>query len=962
MQKSYIGIANDYRSDQLMVWERPVAGGPRTLRYVKPPRYFYVPDEDGQYTSIFRQKLSRLDFDSKDEFDYAKRRYSQRYESDIQPLYKCLMNEYYGVPTPQINFALFDIEVDYDSKLGFSSHDNPYAPINAITIYQSWTKEYITVVVPPKGWDRDVPKLLAEIKKVADDAGMKDRPAPIIAYNERELIDVFLDAIEEADIISGWNSDFFDIPYIVQRLMRLFGDQGHSKLCFPGAPRPRSNVVQRFGSPSTTYTLYGRTHLDYLQLFQKFTFEGRTSYALGNILQEEVGLGKIDYEGTLEQLYNNDFARFTVYNFRDVSGMVDLDAKFKFIQLVNQMAHENTCQFMNILGTVRYVETGIMNFAHHVHQLICPDKFISSEKNRKVEGAVVLSPQKGLHKWLGSVDINSLYPSVIRALNMSVETFVGQFQGEDLDWIALFDDRERKRNVTKHFKQFGTLHNVRYRSPEDMLERRAKSYSMYHADGSTTTKTWFEWRDWLKDNKYSVSAFGTVFNQEHVGMVAGVLTFWYGERKRLQAEKKKWGKIVKDLSAEYSEYVAKHSGGSYGDSDELHERIKNATAEAEKIYGSDLNHAKRQEEHFDLLQLTKKIQLNSTYGALLNEAFLFGRREIGASVTATGREITLFMNEQIGTAATGEAAEIEKYMAIETDDEGYPEVVNIYISACDANIAADTDSAYFKTYAENKEDAVAIADHLADHVNEMFPGFMEKFFNTQGDRSKLIVGGREIVGKSGLFMDVKKKYTIKVVDKEGKAVDELKSMGSELKKADTPKVVQNFLKALMELVLDSEPYPTIEKFVNDNRIGLIKKNSEILALGTAKQVNNLDSKYAEWERVEKPKKGKVNLPGHVRAAINYNELVKQFEEGAKQIQTGDKVVIFYVKMNQFNIKSIGFPSDKMHVPEWFTENFQVDMALTEEKLIDAKLAGIFNALDWEVPTLQRSYLSASFDF
>ena len=112
-----------------------------------------------------------------------------------------------------------------------------------------------------------------------------------------------------------------------------------------GVREPRKEMVNRFGSPEPIWKLTGRSHLDYMKLFQKFTFEGRVSYALGNILEEEVGMGKLEYDGTLERLYHDDFPLFVAYNFRDVSGLVDLDGKFKFIAQANQMAHENTVHF-----------------------------------------------------------------------------------------------------------------------------------------------------------------------------------------------------------------------------------------------------------------------------------------------------------------------------------------------------------------------------------------------------------------------------------------------------------------------------------------------------------------------------------------------------------------------------------------------------------------------------------------
>jgi DNA polymerase elongation subunit (family B) len=395
-------------------------------------------------------------------------------------------------------------------------------------------------------------------------------------------------------------------------------------------------------------------------------------------------------------------------------------------------------------------------------------------------------------------------------------------------------------------------------------------------------------------------------------------------------------------------------------------------------------------------------------------AFRFGRREVGASVTGCGRQITHFMNETIGELVSGQECVIEKRYApsrlvTTVTDEGetrssYKTVISsddlaLYRKHCKWNelekfptragellmykgtahpcygafyyskntqcIYSDTDSAYFSIPVDNYEDAVTIADDVASTVNDMFSAFMKKSFNCTEGREDLIKVAREVVAETGLFLTAKKKYTLKVVNLEGLDLREkpkLKSMGSEIKKADTPKVIQDFLKKLMDLILDKKPYSDIEKLVNESRGKLIHKSEDVLALGGAKQINNLDKLYADWTLNEKKNNKKINLPGHVRAAINYNELITQFQPDAPMIKSGDKGVVFYLMPNEFGLKSIAFPSDLMHIPQWFNENFRIDMALTEEKLIDSKIEGIFDAMGIEKPTLQGSYINSVFKF
>lgn len=890
--RNYVAAWVDWDIDKIVVLERDGKGNLHRRRY-NPPYYFYIPDEEGEYESIFGHKLTRAEFDSRDQYEHAKNHFPVKFESDIPPLKRVLMDYYYDKPAPLVNYAFLDIEVDYSQEIGFSSPTNPYAPINAVTIYQSWTEKYITYVVPPPGHNGSVDDLNKKIDDLIKSNHLRDvRPEITICADEMELLIKMLQALEDADIISGWNSEFFDIPYICERIIVALGERALSKLDYVGVKPPKRDSITRFGTEEPIWNFNGKSHLDYMRLFQKFTFEGRVSYSLGNILQEEVGVGKLEYDGTLEQLYKNDFPTFVAYNFRDVDGIVQLDQKFKFIALANQMAHENTVHFSAVLGTVAYVETGITNHAHYKLKKIVHDKHI--KEHDKVEGAIVLTPKVGLHEWIGSVDIKSLYPNTIRSLNISPEMIVGQFTAKETAWRDI-----REGNETRH-----TL----------ILE-----------NGEQHVASSAEWKAVIKEQKWAISGYGTVFDQgKGKGVVADILSYWYSERKRLQAEKKKWAKKVKGLPD-----------------------------------GPEKEEAKKLEEHYDLLQLTKKISMNSLYGALLNVAFRFGDERMGASVTATGRQITTFMMETIGEFLTGERKPLVKTTF--TDKKG--KLVHNYHSESEAVIYGDTDSCYYKTFAANKAEAIEAADLAAAELNAAFPQFMRDAFNCQEGFDTLIEAGREVVGVRGLFQ-TKKKYMIKVVDLEGMEVDKLKTQGSEIKKADTPKIIQEFLKKTVDMILGGESYDDVAEFVCDQRKHILK-GSNVFSLGVAKQVNNLDAFLAEYNNPGSMRTAdgrKLTIPGHVRAALNYNRLLELFDKGAKTVKSGDKVAVYYVKKNQYGFDSIGIPSDLTRFPKWFTENFTVDRKLTEQKMFDNKLEGIFEALGKDVPSPQSMHTNSILEF
>lgn len=973
MSGNYVGAAFDYDGDQVLVWER-VSEEKRVLRTYKAPRYFYVLDPEGEYTSIFDEKLSKIVCDGVDDFNMQLKQYpnSSRHESDIQPMFKVLMNEYYGKPASVVNYAFIDIETDTKKAVGWSTVANPYAPINAVTIYQSWTQQYITLCLAPKGYDKT--KFDADIAAMAIKLELDFTSEYILCANEVELLTRMVDAIQNADILSGWNSEFFDIPYIMKRLERVTPNLVKF-MSFVGARAPKAGVQMRFGNEEVTYKLFGRTHLDYLPLFKKFAQDVRyPTYALGFVGEAEVGVDKVHFDGHFEEFYNNEFAKFVCYNARDVDILVKINNKRKLFSLVNTMAHENTCLFENLMGTVRYVETAIINRAHNIHNRIVRDKSGLSSDGEVVDGALVLDPFAGLWEWIGSVDINSLYPSVIRALNISPEMIIGTFvsgncsdelktngshfapqsNGQLPSWKTdlvrrNFDKKNPNRPPNASMPTDGEYDWAGIIEGDDLdhtLRMNTDSMRSLGFDSSELTATGKEWLEIFKENRWAISAYGTVFDQSRgLGIIAAALEAWYNERKVFQKQKAEWIDKVLEL--------------------------KKAKASKKEIAAAQLK-----VEDFEMLQMSKKLTLNSTYGAMLSPHFGLGRKEMGASVTACGRAITKHMIETIGQRILGTPVELtwyygpnkEDYIVERTQEHIIVDakrtvcVVPKTKSICDVTLLSDTDSCYFRTLKTTKEEAIAEADAIANHVNDTFPEFMRQTFRCSSEKyDTLIKAGREIVGRRGLFLDAKKKYTIRVIDLDGKPVYKLKMMGSELKKVDTPKVIQDFLKSLMEIILDTDEVnedgidkeKVLEDFVNKSRKDLVFRVENPITLGAAKGINNLDSYYAEWERTEKNNMGKCKLPGHVRAAINYNELVQEFEgKGGKLLKSGDKGLIFYLKPNQYAIKSIAIPVDYEHFPKWFDEHFMLDRRLTEEKMIDSKIEGIYDALGWQVPNPQ----------
>ena len=541
---NYVGSADDYGSEQVIVWERTEENGREAVRYNN-PYYFYVPNENGSYTSMYGHKLTKLVFDNREEYTAAKSQFPLKFESDFSSLDKVLMDNYYGLPTPVLHFSFFDIEVDVDDE-GFATPAEARCPVNAFTIYHQWEDTFYLVALPPPDWE--------PVEFLPDPSEFGYDACPNVQFelvlSEVELLERFLELIKDTDFISGWNSEFFDVPYMYNRIKQILGEKATRELCFPGAPSPRVREVERFGKIEQVIAIYGRSHLDYLAMFKKFTFEGRASFALTAICEEELGVTKLEYDGSLADLYRNDFKHFCTYNLIDVLLLKKLDLKFNFVALVNQMAHENTVQFEQILGTTKYVDCGTTNYAHHFKNVIVKDKDTVGNHG-KVEGAIVLTPNKGLHEWVGSVDIASLYPSVLRSLNISPETFIGQF--DTAETYERMQTLPEVQQLIKTAEKYGV-------SLDNFFIAMAKEtdfYGIYYqddylhtalVDGQYLTMTGKQWHKYLKQMKWVVSGYGTIFDQSgEQGVIPSVLTYWYSERKALQKQLKEWKKKAKEL-------------------------------------------------------------------------------------------------------------------------------------------------------------------------------------------------------------------------------------------------------------------------------------------------------------------------------------------------------------------------------------------------------------------------------
>ena len=887
---SYVDAFFDRDSDIIRVVERK--DGKRDYREYQAKYTFYYKDERGKYKSIFGDPLTRIVCKNTKDFrkEVAINRDKELFESDINPIFQCLSENYLNQDAPKLNIAFFDIETDFDPERGFADPADPFMPITSISVYLQWMETMICLAVPPKTLTMEQAK--AELEGIEN---------VMLFEKEGDMIDTFLTLIEDADILSGWNSEGYDIPYTVNRTSRVLSKDDTRRFCLWGQ-LPKKREYEKYGKSAVTFDLIGRVHLDSLELYRKYTYEERHTYRLDAIGEIEVGENKVPYEGTLDQLYNNDFRKFIEYNIQDTALLDKLDKKLRFIDLSNTVAHENTVMLQTTMGAVAVTEQGIVNEAHHRGLQVPNRKKRDDTENTQAAGAYVAFPKKGLHKWIGSMDLNSLYPSVIRALNMDPATIVGQIRPE-ISEARVQEDMGLKK------KSFAGSWEGRFSTEECeavMEQRKDIALTVDWENGGSDVLSGAEIYKVIFDSNqpWMLSSNGTIFTTEHEGVIPGLLKRWYSERKDMQ-------KMLK--------------------------KAKDASNDAEI-------------EYWDKRQLVKKINLNSLYGAILNPGCRFFDKRIGQSTTLTGRTIVKHMSAEVNKVITGK-----------------------YDHVGEAMIYGDTDSCYFSGYPVlkeqidageipwDKDNVIKLYDQICEAANETFPKFMLDAFHCPKSRSDVIAAAREIVAQSGLYI-TKKRYAALVYDVEGFRADvdgkagKVKAMGLDLRRSDTPVFMQEFLSELLLMVLTDAPQEDVLE-----RITVFRKEfSERPGWekGSPKRAN----KIGHYQRLEE-KQGKANMPGHVRASINWNTLKRMNgDKYSQEIVDGMKVIVCKLKQNPLGFTSVAYPTDELRIPDWFKE-LPFDDSAMAETIIDNKLDNLIGVLNYPLEDTKRhNTFNSLFDF
>lgn len=584
-----------YLKDDVLGWKR--------FKYKSP---VYELDEDGEYTTLFGKKCSLIE-GKWDWFD------NQILERDIQDEIGVLRDFYYkddSQPTFH-NIVYLDIEIQLLGSLTPSYIQAAPAELTslALTYFEGKEKKRICWIVDIAG------KL--ENKTIGINT-------VITCYSERDMINKFLKMWKEIDptILIGYNSDFFDIPYLYCRILKIFGEETANLLS------PIKKVINNPAMPDKPITIGGISSLDFMRLHKKYITREEPSYTLNNIGLKYAKLGKIEYSGNLDELLAKDPEKYIEYNIRDVEILEELEKNLQFVQLTVLISHLCHTPYESIYYNTVLNEGAILTYlkrkkivVHNKpttinkeikelnegdlvnHQRGTPTiegeihsidgdfvvvKTASNElKTRELKtikkkegyaGGFLLDPIPGVYRWLSDYDYASLYPSIIRSLNLGIETLVGRIVIEN-----------STRNI------WWGLEDLKMKDPDMELEFEILSKETYKF--SSTKVTVGKLIETIESKKWTISANGVCFRTDARSIVADVLTDWFRMRK---------------------EY--KH-------------KMETAYKGGDEVLG----------KLYDSQQHSFKILLNAVYGAFAINSWRFtcGFKVLSSAITTTGQRMLI---------------------------------------------------------------------------------------------------------------------------------------------------------------------------------------------------------------------------------------------------------------------------------------------------------------------------------
>jgi len=797
-----------------------------------------VKDRVGTHISLYGDKLKKIT-----KWDNET---PNLFESDVPPETRVLVDQYTNSDDTSKGHIVMTIDIEVEVTQGFPDVHKAENKITSIAVHDSNEDVYYALVLDPTD----------KLKYKSHDNVLIDS-----FENEFELLQKFfmLYMKIKPTILTGWNIDTFDMPYLYNRSCNVVGSNVADLLS------PIRNV--HWNKHRKRYMFAGVSCLDYLALYKLFTYTQLSSYRLDAVAEFELSENKIEYTGTLNDLYENDIDKFVEYNIHDVRLVKRLNDKLDFIEMARGVCHVGHVPYEDVYFSSRYLEGAILVYLKKLG-VVAPNKPPRLEKmgDEKFAGAYVQPPQKGKHDWVFDLDITSMYPSVIMSLNISPETKIGKLEG----WDA-----------------------------EEFIKGDKKTYTLMSGEKEMGKLTEAELKDFFDKNKVSVSSNGVVYRSDKKGLIPALLEKWF------------------DTRVEYRKLMKKF--GDAGD---------------EQKY-----------TYFKSRQLIQKVVLNSLYGVLGLPVFRFYDLDNAEATTLTGQELIKFTKRIGNYFYNNELGDSKDYC--------------IYI---------DTDSVFYsalplvkkrfpnKEFTETQMSKVIldVADEMQTYLNKSYDYFGKKFLNLDKHRFEI---KQELIAKSGLFI-VKKRYGMKIINDNGVKVNKLHVKGLDLVRSNFPKAMGELLKSVLEDILANVPKEKIDERIINFKDSMKLVDFDRIAMPTG--VKNL-KKYTAGKNGNFTQFAKGS-PAHVKAAINYNDLLGHFGCGKQyeQISEAQKIKWVYLKPNELAMESCGYKGyeDPPQIIE-FIKTY-IDHKKMYAQMLEKKIMMFYETLKWDVPVNKKTSLERFF--
>jgi DNA polymerase elongation subunit (family B) len=642
------------------------------------------------------------------------------------------------------------------------------------------------------------------------------------------------------DVITGWNVEFFDIPYLVNRIRLLLGEEEAKKL----SPwrHLEEHTIEVYGRNQQAYRPMGIAMLDYLQLYKKFIFVKQESYRLDHIAFVELGERKLDYSAfeTLDDLYEKDHQKFIEYNIKDVNLVSKLDDKLKLIELVYALAFDAKINFEDTFASVKPWDVIIHNYL--MTQRIVIPFHQPSKENDAIVGGHVKDPILGMHKWVVSFDLNSLYPHLIMQYNISPDTFVKKLN-YDINVDAILK---------------GGLKEIQH--------------------------------EYL-DSNYTITANLCLYNKNKQGFLAGLMQKMYDDRV-----------VYKDkMIASKKEYEKTHA-----------------------------EQAEKDVARYHNLQMAKKIQLNSAYGALANRFFRWYDLNHAEAITMSGQlsirwieeKINIYLNKLFKTSGT------DYVIAIDTDS------IYVAFDKLVGTVFANRDTPPTATEISKFLDKIC-TEKIEPYIDNCYQELAE-YVNAYAQKMKM---KREAIADKGIWT-AKKRYILNMYNLEGVeyAKPKLKIQGIEAVRSSTPSACRDNIKTALGIIMN-EGQDALHKFIAEFKQEFYKLKFEDIAF--PRGCNGMN-KYKDASSIYK-----LGTPIHVKGSLIYNDfLIKnELTNKLQRIYDGDKIKFAYLKVpNPLHATVISVPN---YLPKELLIDNYIDYDMQFEKSFIDPLKYILESIGWK---------------